>query len=82
MVLLVFAVLGFVAGWRLGPNRHGFVAVAAISIVSAVVQISHLLVTVERSRMTMLPLVVGTLLVTGLLLGALARKAPRNPNAA
>jgi hypothetical protein len=57
------------------------VAVAVISIVSAVAQIAHLLVTVERSRMTLLPLVVGTLLVTGLLFGALARRAPRNPNA-
>jgi hypothetical protein len=81
MVLLAFAVLGFAAGWRIGPNRNGFVAVAAISIVSAVAQITHLLVTVERSRMTMLPLVVGTLLITGLLFGALARKAPRKPNA-
>jgi CHASE2 domain-containing sensor protein len=82
MVLLVVAVLGFFAGWRLGPNRQGFLAVAAISIVTAVVQISHLLITVDRSQMTMLPLVVGTLLVTGLLVGALARRAPRNPDAA
>jgi CHASE2 domain-containing sensor protein len=82
MVLLVFAVLGFIAGWRLGPDRHGFLAVAAISIASAVVQISHVLITVDRSRMTMLPLVAGTLVVVGLLAGALARKAPRNPNAA
>ena len=82
MVLLVFAVLGFIAGWRLGPNRQGFLAVAAISIASAVVQIIHLLITVDRSRMTMLPLVAGTLVVVGLLAGALARKAPRRPDAA
>ncbi len=80
MVLLAFTVLGFVVGWRLGTGRLGFMAIAEISIVSAVLQISHLLITAERSRMTILPLVAGTLVVAGLLLGALARRAPRTPN--
>lgn len=82
MVLVLFAVLGFLAGWRLGPNRQGFLAVAAISIMTAVVQIGHLLVTADRSQMTMLPLVLGTVLVAGLLVGALVQEAPRKPNAA
>lgn len=81
MTFLVFAVVGFVAGWRLGPGRRRFVAIAAISIVSAIVEISHLLMTADRSRMTMMPLIAGALMVSGLLVGALVRRPPRSQNA-
>lgn len=73
MVLLLGAVLGAFVGYRLGPGRNGFVMVALVSIGSAAVQIGHLVATTERSSMTMLPLVVGTILVASMLAGALAR---------
>ena len=82
MTFLVLVVVGFLVGRKLGAGRGGFAAIAAISVTSAVAQITHLLMTADRSRMTMLPLVAGTLVVVGLFLGAMARRAPRDPNAA
>jgi hypothetical protein len=73
MVLLICVALGAFVGYRLGPSRRGFVTVALVSIGSAAVQIGHLFATTERSSMTMLPLVVGTILVASMLAGALAR---------
>ena len=75
MVLLICAVLGAFVGYRLGPSRLGFVTVALVSIGTAAVQIGHLLATTERSSMTMLPLVAGTILVASMLVGGLARQA-------
>ena len=77
MVLLLFAALGFVLGYRLGMGRRGFVTLAAVSIGASVAQVVHLASTSDRSWMTMLPLVVGTVIVAGMLLGALARKTSR-----
>jgi hypothetical protein len=74
MVLLICAVLGAFVGYRLGPGRHRFLTVALVSSGSAAVQIFHLFATAERSSMTMLPLVVGTIVVASMLAGALARR--------
>lgn len=77
MVLLICAALGACVGYRLGPGRHGFVAVALLSIGGAAVQIGHLVATTDRSSMTMLPLVVATILVASMLAGALVRRKSR-----
>jgi len=82
MTLLLFAVLGFVLGRWLGMSRTGFVTLAAISIGAAVVQISLLFATHDRSRMTLLPLLICAVVVAGMLLGALLRRTPQSsPNA-
>jgi len=75
MTLLLFAVLGFALGRWLGMGWWGYVMIAAISIGSAVVRIGLLFVANERSWMTMLPLLIGTTAVAGMLLGALLRRA-------
>ena len=77
MVLLLFAALGLVLGYRLGMARHGFVTLAAVSIVASTVQVGHLVTTSDRSWMTMLPLVVGTVVVAGMLVGAFIRRPSR-----
>ena len=77
MVLLLFATLGFVLGYRLGMSPRGFVTLAAISMCASVVQIGHVVTTAQRSAMTMLPLVAGTVVVASMLLGASARRASR-----
>ena len=82
MALLMFAVLGAFAGYRLGPGRQGFVTMALVSIGAAALQIGHLFATSDRSSMTMLPLVVGTILVASMLAGALARRRPSHPSKA
>jgi len=82
MTLLMFAVFGAFLGCRLGAARRGFVTMALISIGAAALQIGHLFTTSQRSSMTMLPLVVGTILVGSMLAGALARRAPGHPSKA
>ncbi|HKE83770.1 MAG TPA: hypothetical protein VKB50_08455 [Vicinamibacterales bacterium] len=74
MTLLLFGVLGFALGYRLGMSRRGFVTLAIVSIGASIAQVGHLLTTTERSAMTMLPLVVGTVIVSTMLLGALVRR--------
>ena len=77
MVLLLFAASGFVLGYRLGMTRRGFVMLAAVSLGSAAIQVAHLASTSDRSWMTMLPLIVGAVIVASMLLGALARRPSR-----
>jgi len=75
MVLLLFAVFGTFLGYRLGTAFRGYVTLAAVSIAATLVQIGHLIVTTDRSAMTLLPLVAGTILVMTMLLGVLVRRA-------
>jgi hypothetical protein len=82
MVLLLIAALGGFVGYRLGTSRRGFVTLAAVSIGASVVQVGHLMTSSDRSAMTMLPLVVGTVIVASMLLGALARRTARPSSAA
>lgn len=82
MVLLMFAVLGAFLGQRLGTGRQGFVTMALVSISAATVQLGHLFATSERASMTMLPLVVGTIVVASMLAGALARRRSSDPSSA
>ena len=77
MLLLVFAMLGFACGKWLGVSRKGFVTLGAVSLITAVVQVVHLLITSDRSQMTMLPLVAGTLVVAGIFVGGLVRTPTR-----
>ena len=74
MLLLLFGGVGFLLGYRLGITRRGQVAIAVVSIGAAAVQVGHLVTTVDRSWMTMLPLVVGAVIVASMLLGGLARR--------
>lgn len=82
MVLLLVAALGGFIGYRLGTSRRGFVTLAAVSIGASIVQVGHLMTTSDRSAMTLLPLVVGTVVVASMLLGALARRTTRPSSAA
>ena len=82
MLLLVFAGLGFVFGYWLGIARRGFVGLGAVSILTSVVQVVHLVTTTDRTRLTMLPLVVGTIVVAAMLAGGLVRAASRPSSAA
>ena len=75
MVLVLFAALGFGMGYRLGITRRGFVTIAAAAVGSTVLQIGHLLTTSERSWMTMLPIVIGAIVVASMLFGALVQRA-------
>ena len=82
MVLLLVAALGGFVGYRLSTGRSGFVTLAAVSIGTSIVQVGHLMTVSDRSAMTMLPLVVGTVIVASMLLGALVRRTARPSSAA
>ena len=77
MVLILFAVIGFVVGYRLEMRRAGYVTMALTTVAFSVGQIAHLLITKSREAMTMLPLIVGLVLVLFMLLGALTRLTVR-----
>ena len=82
MLLIIFAVLGALLGYRLGTTRRGYVTMAVVSIGSAALQLGHLFTTSDRSSMTMLPLVIGTIVVASMLCGALARRSSPDPSKA
>ena len=77
MALLLFAVIGFFIGYRLEMSRAGYVTMALTAVATAVGQILLLFATQEREAMTLLPLVVGALLVLLMLIGAITRRAIR-----
>jgi hypothetical protein len=82
MLFLMFAALGFGFGYWLGMGKRGFITLGAVSVGTSVLQVVHLVTTTDRTMMTMLPLVVGTIVVTGMLLGALVRTASHSSNVA
>lgn len=82
MALLLIAALGGYIGYRLGTSRRGYVTLAAVSIGASIVQIVHVMTTRDRSAMTLLPMVVGTVVVASMLLGALANRTTRPSSAA
>jgi len=73
MLLLLFAVLGFAIGNRLGMSARGFIVLAMISITASVLQVLHLLTANDRTWMTLLPMLVGTIIVVGMMIGAVTR---------
>ena len=75
MVLVMFAVLGFLVGYRLEMTRAGYVTMALTSVGCSAGQILHLFVTRNREAMTLLPLVIGLIIVMFMLIGALVRRA-------
>ena len=77
MALVMFAVVGFFVGYRLEMTRAGYVTMALTTVGFSAGQIIHLFITKSREAMTMLPLVVGLLLVLFMLLGALVRMGIR-----
>jgi hypothetical protein len=77
MVLVLFAVIGGFVGYRLEMTRAGYVTMALTAVGFSAGQIIHLFMTRSREAMTLLPLVVGLVLVLFMLLGALLRLAVR-----
>jgi len=77
MILVMFAAIGLFVGYRLEMTRAGYVTMALTAVGSSAGQIIHLVITKSREAMTMLPLVVGLVLVLCMLLGALVRLAVR-----
>ena len=75
MVLVLFAVIGLLVGYRLEMTRAGYVTMALTSVSFSAGQIIHLFTTKSREAMTLLPLVFGLTIVTFMLLGALTRRA-------
>jgi hypothetical protein len=77
MALVLFAVVGFFVGYRLEMTRAGYVVMALTTVGFSTGQIIHLSITRSREALTILPLVVGLVLVLFMLLGALVRLAVR-----
>ena len=77
MVFVLFAVMGFMVGYRLEMTRAGYVTMALTSVGFSTGKIIHLFITKSREAMTMLPLVIGLTIVMFMLLGALTRLAVR-----
>jgi hypothetical protein len=77
MVLVFFAALGFFVGYRLEMTRAGYVTMALTAEGFSAAQITLLLLIRNREAMTLLPLVVGLVLVLFMLLGAFLRLALR-----
>ena len=79
MTLVLIAGLGLMLGYRLGMSRRGFLSLGAVSLLTSALQVAHLATTSDRSWMTLAPLVVGSVVVASVLLGALARRTSRPP---
>ena len=78
MALILFALIGFAVGYWLEMSRAGYLTMALTAVGSALGQIVLLFATQIREAMTMLPLVVGLILVLFMLLGAVIHGAFRS----
>ena len=82
MFFVLSAVIGFLIGYRQGMTRTGYLMMALTGVVSSSAQIAHMLLAQSRESITMLPLVVGLILLLCMLFGALARLAFQHREAA
>jgi hypothetical protein len=78
MLLLIVAAIGFFLGRQFGMTPRGFVTIGMVSIGATGLQMAHLATATDRSMMTMLPIVVGAVVVAAMLLGALVRRPSRS----
>ena len=74
MLLLLFAVLGLFLGNQFGMTRRGFLILISVFIGATVLQVAHLVSAIDRSSMTLLPLIFGIVLAASMFLGAIARR--------
>ena len=70
MTLIIFAVFGLAVGYLLGLTRRGFVLMAVVFIAAVVVELGQLLLNTHIESLTLLPLVLGMIIVACMLLGA------------
>jgi hypothetical protein len=75
MVFVLFALLGFLVGYRLGMTRIGIMTMALTAILSLAIQIIHVVITQNPELITILPLIVGGISVLFMLLGTFIRLA-------
>jgi hypothetical protein len=71
--LVLFAAVGFWVGFWLEMTRSGYLVMALTAAAFFGGEIIHILTTTNRASLTMLPLVLGLLLTTFMLAGALVR---------
>jgi hypothetical protein len=75
MFLLLFAAGGFGVGFWLEMTRSGYVVMALTGVGFIAGEVVHALTTTNRTSLTLLPLVIGLVLTTFMLAGALTRLA-------
>jgi hypothetical protein len=73
MFLVLFAAVGFSVGFWLQMTRSGYLAMSLTAVAFLGGEIVHVLTTTNRASLTLLPLVIGLLLTTFMLAGALVR---------
>jgi uncharacterized membrane protein YeiH len=77
MVLVLLAVSGFLVGYRLGMTPAGYVTMALTTLGFSAGQIVDVSIAQSPESVTLLPLVVGLVLVVSMLIGAFLRLAFR-----
>lgn len=70
MVLVMFAAVGSALGYRLHTTLAGYAALAVMAVVFPAVQIALVLLVRDRSTFTLLPLVIGVIMVLSTIAGA------------
>jgi hypothetical protein len=70
MVLLLFAALGCGLGYHYHTTRTGYAVLAMIALLFPLLQIADVVFVRERSAQTMLPLIIGMIMVLSTILGA------------
>jgi hypothetical protein len=77
MFLAIFVVVGFAIGYWLEMSRAGYLVMALTSVGFFAGEIVYVLTTSNRAGLTVLPIVIGLILSTFMLIGALARVVAR-----
>jgi hypothetical protein len=70
MVLIMFAALGFALGYRLHTTPSGYAALGAMAVLFPAIQIALVVLVRDRASLTVLPLVIGVIMVLSTIAGA------------
>jgi len=77
MFLVTFVLVGFAIGYWLEMSRAGYLVMALTAVRLFAGEILHVLTASNRAALTVLPIVIGLILSTFMLIGALAHVVAR-----
>ena len=81
MLLFIVALIGGMLGYRFNTTRRGYFALALMALVFPILQIADVVMVHDRSAQTMMPLVLGLIMVVSTLIGALVHTMSPRLNA-
>jgi len=73
MVLILFAIIGFLVGYKFQTSSKAYIIMALVTMSLFICQFTILFVTIDKSQITILPALIGFLFMLFMFIGSLSQ---------